>query len=129
MTSKTSCKSLMNIQLTHFSPVSNFFTPWKRQKTFGFLTFSGGIEWNTRLKWAKLPEDDFLVVLWFSGWTWSFPIYFQRRISFQPSRLLWISNPMWAFTCERKSMTNIFLEDRNWGCAQRLEKMLFKANA
>ena len=21
-----------------------FYTPWKRQKTFGFLTFSGGIE-------------------------------------------------------------------------------------
>ena len=41
--------------LTHFSPVSHFYTPWKRQKTFGFLTFSeglaflGGIEmwhWN-----------------------------------------------------------------------------------
>ena len=30
--------------LTHFSPVSHFYTPWKRQKTFGFLTFSGGIE-------------------------------------------------------------------------------------
>ena len=22
--------------LTHFSPVSHFYTPWKRQKTFGF---------------------------------------------------------------------------------------------
>ena len=30
--------------LTHFSPVSHFYTPRKRQKTFGFLTFSGGIE-------------------------------------------------------------------------------------
>ena len=30
--------------LTHFSPVSHFYTPWKRQKTFGFLTFSGAIE-------------------------------------------------------------------------------------
>ena len=29
--------------LTHFSPVLHFYTPWKRQKTFGFLTFSGGI--------------------------------------------------------------------------------------
>ena len=30
--------------LTHFSPVSQFYTRWKRQKTKGFLTFSGGIE-------------------------------------------------------------------------------------
>ena len=30
--------------LTHFSPVSHFYTPLKRQKTFGFLTFSGSIE-------------------------------------------------------------------------------------
>ena len=37
--------------LTHFSPVSHFCTPWKRQKTFGFLTFSGGIEiWH----WTKM---------------------------------------------------------------------------
>ena len=32
------------VTLTHFSPVSYFYTPRKRQKTFGFLTFSGGIE-------------------------------------------------------------------------------------
>ena len=31
-------------QLTHFSPVSHFYTPWKSQKTKGFLTFLGGIE-------------------------------------------------------------------------------------
>ena len=31
-------------KLTHFSPVSHFCTPWKRQKTFGFLAFSGDIE-------------------------------------------------------------------------------------
>ena len=27
--------------LTHFSPVSHFYTPWKSKKTKGFLTFSG----------------------------------------------------------------------------------------
>ena len=28
------------VLLTHFSPVSHFYTPWKRQKTFGFsVTF------------------------------------------------------------------------------------------
>ena len=30
--------------LTHFSSVPHFYTPWKRQKTKGFLMFSGGIE-------------------------------------------------------------------------------------
>ena len=37
--------------LTNFSPMSHFYTPWKRQKTYGFLTFSGGIEmWH----WTKM---------------------------------------------------------------------------
>ena len=39
------------IPLTHFSPVSHFYIPWKRQKTKGFLMFSGGIEmWH----WTKM---------------------------------------------------------------------------
>ena len=33
--------------------ISHFYTPWKRQKTKEFLTFSGGIEmWNK--KWVEL---------------------------------------------------------------------------
>ena len=37
--------------LTHFSLVSHFYTPWTRQKSKGFLTFSGGIEmWH----WTKM---------------------------------------------------------------------------
>ena len=37
--------------LTHFSSVSHFYTPWKRLKTIGFLTFSRGIEmWH----WTKM---------------------------------------------------------------------------
>ena len=37
--------------LTHFSPVSYFYTPWKRQKTKDFPTFSGGKEmWH----WTKM---------------------------------------------------------------------------
>ena len=37
--------------LTHFSPMSHFYTPWKHQKTCGFLTFSRGIEiWH----WIKM---------------------------------------------------------------------------
>ena len=38
-------------RLTHFSPMSHFYTPWKRQKTIGFLTFSGGIEMG---HWTKM---------------------------------------------------------------------------
>ena len=37
--------------LTHFSLMSHFYTPWKRQKIIGFPTFSGGIEmWH----WVKI---------------------------------------------------------------------------
>ena len=35
--------------LNHFIPMSHFYTPWKCQKTSGFLTFLEGIEmwhWN-----------------------------------------------------------------------------------
>ena len=31
-------------ELTLFRQMSHFYTPWKRQKSKGFLTFSGGIE-------------------------------------------------------------------------------------
>ena len=38
-------------RLIYFSPMSHFYTPWKRQKTYGFLTFLGGIEmWH----WTKM---------------------------------------------------------------------------
>ena len=30
--------------LTHFNPLISFYTPWKHQKTRGFLIFSGGIK-------------------------------------------------------------------------------------
>ena len=30
-----------------------FYTPWKRQKTFRFLMFSGSIEKNIGLKWIN----------------------------------------------------------------------------
>ena len=39
--------------LTHFSPVSHFYTPWKK-KTYGFLTFSGGIE---MCHWTKMAKE------------------------------------------------------------------------
>ena len=35
--------------LTRFSPMSHFYTPWKRQKIYGFLTFSGSIKLQKKL--------------------------------------------------------------------------------
>ena len=37
--------------LTHISPMFHFYTPWKCQKTFDFLIFSGGAEVE---HWAEL---------------------------------------------------------------------------
>ena len=42
MSKRAACSSIT--LLTHFSPVSHFYTAGKRQKTKDFLTFSGGIE-------------------------------------------------------------------------------------
>ena len=38
-------------RVAHFSPIFYFYTPWKRRKTKGFLTFSGCIEMS---HWAKM---------------------------------------------------------------------------
>ena len=35
--------------LTHFKPMFHFYTPWKCQKTKGFLMYSEGIERNIGL--------------------------------------------------------------------------------
>ena len=39
--------------LIYFSPMSHFYTPLKRQKTIGCLTFSGGVE---MLHWTKIGQ-------------------------------------------------------------------------
>ena len=39
------------LPLTHFSPIFHFYTPWKVQRTSGFLTCSGGIEME---HWVKI---------------------------------------------------------------------------
>ena len=41
--------------LIHFRPIFPFYTPWKRQKTKGFLTFYRGYEEGT-LAWNGLNE-------------------------------------------------------------------------
>ena len=43
-TNKTYCQ--LKPFLTHFWPVFPFYTPWKHQKTKGFLVFSGGMKWE-----------------------------------------------------------------------------------
>ena len=45
------CLQISSLRFTHFSPMFHFLTPWKRQKIFGLLTFSGGIEME---HWAKM---------------------------------------------------------------------------
>ena len=46
--------STPEMYLTHFSPIFHFYTPWKRQKTFDFVTYSGGIGME---HWTKMGED------------------------------------------------------------------------
>ena len=41
---KVNVQHLLFVQLTHFMPLVSFDTPWKHQKTFGFLMFSEAIE-------------------------------------------------------------------------------------
>ena len=41
----------MSLLLILFSPMFHFYTPQKRQKTIGFLTFSGDIEIK---HWGKM---------------------------------------------------------------------------
>ena len=39
---------------TYLMPMLHFYTPWKPQKTFGFLAFSRGIEINISAKLVRL---------------------------------------------------------------------------
>ena len=48
-----SAAAFINCYFTHFSPIFHFYTLWKRQKTCGFLTFSGGIEMEYCSKMGK----------------------------------------------------------------------------
>ena len=52
------------LPFTHFSPVSHFYTPWKRRKTKGFMTFSGGIEmWHwTKIGYGNLKSAVYIII-------------------------------------------------------------------
>ena len=45
--------------LTHFMPLVSFDTPWKHQKTEGFLMFSGAIEWD---QWHEMGQKWWLIL-------------------------------------------------------------------
>ena len=47
--------------LTDFMPMVSFYTPWKHQKTSGFLMFSGAIE---RDQWHKMGLGPFITLFW-----------------------------------------------------------------
>ena len=53
---------LWNKVLTHFMPLVSFCTPWNNQKTFGFGTFSGDIDWQiwNWLNWNSLKMPSFV---------------------------------------------------------------------
>ena len=42
------------LKLTHFWPMFPFYTPRKRQGTFDFLVFSGGIKWE---HWPEMGNE------------------------------------------------------------------------
>ena len=48
--------------ITHFRPMFPFYTPWKRQKTFDFLTFSGGIE---REHWPEMGLISYFSIIFY----------------------------------------------------------------
>ena len=50
---KATKKLFPRADITNFSPLFHFYTPWKCQKSFGFLTFSRGLDMYIGLKWAK----------------------------------------------------------------------------
>ena len=65
-----------------------FYTPWKRPKTFGFLTFLGGIEMEN---WAKM------------GWNGSYNIHTCNKLQRDSLKMLQNRNYFWYFS--------------NWGLA------------
>ena len=72
--------------LTHFSPMFHFHTSWKRQKSFNFLTFSGGVEME---HWAKLDEDVSRILQVMPMLSWLLEI--QRVLRFEGKLKTWFT--------------------------------------
>ena len=41
------------LSFTYFNSMSHFYAPWKRQKTFGYLTSAGSVE---MVDWLKMGQ-------------------------------------------------------------------------
>ena len=59
---QVSCK--IKCQLTHFKVMFHFYTPWKCQKTIGFLTFSGSIESKHCFEMSKIYFVPVFLLVW-----------------------------------------------------------------
>ena len=66
--------------LSYFKPMFHFYTPWKRQKISGFLTFSGGTEienwlemdYNCGFKTSNVTQKELSEVLYKSSYSSKF---------------------------------------------------------
>ena len=65
---------------THVSLMFCFYTPWKSQKSFGFLTFPGGIGVEHRVKFGWYKEDRIITVSSYTVELTSF-LYTSLRLS------------------------------------------------
>ena len=76
-----------SIILSHILPMSHFCTPWKRQKTEGFLTFSGGTEMK---HWENMGYTNTAWIRKIIGWKQSpGEILWQSRQHSLVSLLIW----------------------------------------
>ena len=68
--------------LTHFMPLVSLYTPWKHQKTSGFLIFLGGIE---REHWQHISYQERLYLTLNKSACWKFyfsKVYFAQEDSY-----------------------------------------------
>ena len=79
--------------LTHFRPLLHFYTPWKHQETFGFLTFSGVKEMEHWVKMGWGPKCsqsirvEYSLILISLGWLDVWEIGINERT--KQSQLFW----------------------------------------
>ena len=75
--------------LTHFRPMSHFNISWKCRKTYGFLTFSGGIDmWH----WAKMRWETNLALLLNTITFFSFCSFLEdkHQVKYKVYNLIWL---------------------------------------
>ena len=104
------------ILLTHFSPVSHFYTFWKYQKTIGFLTFSRGYRNVTLdqngLKTTLLTMENFIELnLYYEVWS-----FLQIREKLLEKASTWPNFPKCFYHPEMMFFLNVFMKvyDIDW---------------